>query len=373
MAIVRPFRPNLAEASVYRPFLNMMDLSFYFTGPTLGACLPQLNSLGLERMRVVRYTGYTDFIHWSTAQRFLDFKLGIGSWMLSHRSDLLRYGYVNIVDPIYRFCFQIAGLLQPSQKLIMVRWENQYGRYNQIWMAPRYVNRVFKRTDVMVCVTKASMYSLQLPPNCAPQVVQIYPGIDLRGISRHGENGRSQNDPPVVLFVGRLQWTKGLPVLLAAMSILRKHFHLPVRLKVVGSGKVEPFRNLTQTLELQDFVEFLGTLSNSTVRQMMETADLFCFPSLVSPSWMEQFGFALVEAMAHALPVVAFDSGSIREICGDDGIYASTGNAFSLAEGLATVLRDASLAAERGRRLQLRAFKEFDADCQGTKMLKALL
>lgn len=104
----------------------------------------------------------------------------------------------------------------------------------------------------------------------------------------------------------------------------------------------------------------------------METADLFCFPSLVSPSWMEQFGFALVEAMAHALPVVAFDSGSIREICGDDGIYASTGNAFSLAEGLATVLRDARLARERGHRLQLRAFKEFDADCQGTKMLKAL-
>jgi glycosyltransferase involved in cell wall biosynthesis len=373
MAVVRPFRPNLAEMAVYRPFLGLMDLSFYFTGPGQPDCLAQLNALGLEGIKAVRYTGYTDFIRSSIWQRFVDFKVGLGSYMLSDRAGLVRHDYVNIVDPIYGFCHQIARSVRPNQKLIMVRWENQYGRYDRIWMASRCARRVFNRTDVIVCVTRASLYSLRLPQDCSAKVVQIYPGIDVRHIETKSDRGRIRNDPPVALFVGRLQWTKGLQVLLVAVSILRQYMRLPIRLKIVGGGDEKPFRNLTETLVLQDSVEFLGVVPNARVRHLMEAADLFCFPSLLSPNWMEQFGFSLVEAMAHALPVVAFDSGAIREICGDDGVYASTGNAFSLAEALAALLRDESTAADRGRRLRLRALQEFDADRQGAKMVGAVL
>ena len=373
MAIVRPFRPNVAEMAVYRPFLRLADLSFYFTCPSLPEYLAQLNSLGLEGIKAFRYTGYTDFIRSSVWQRFIDFKVGLGSYMLSQRTGLIRHDYVNIVDPIYAFCDQIARLLRPSQRLVMVRWENQYGRYDRIWMASRRARRVFKRTDVIVCVTKASLYSLQLPRDCSAKVVQIYPGIDLRHIDTQNHGGRTRNDPPIILFVGRLQWTKGLQILLAAISIVRKHMRLPIRLRIIGGGDEKPFRNLAESLELHDSVEFLGVLPNETVRHLMQGANLFCFPSLLSCNWMEQFGFALVEAMAHALPVVAFDSGAIKEICGDDGVYASTGNAFALADALAAVLRDEKLAADRGHRLRLRVLEEFDADRQGTKMMGSVL
>ena len=82
---------------------------------------------------------------------------------------------------------------------------------------------------------------------------------------------------------------------------------------------------------------------------------------------------AVVEAMAHGLPVVAFDSGSIREICGEDAVYASTGNAHSLAEGIAQIIESPRDSWIRGKRLQARALREFDANMQGGKMLEAIL
>jgi glycosyltransferase involved in cell wall biosynthesis len=176
-----------------------------------------------------------------------------------------------------------------------------------------------------------------------------------------------------VLFVGRLQWTKGIQTLLAAMRILRERKQVDVDLWVIGGGGKAPFEALAEELCVRDRVLFLGTLCNTEVRTKMAEADVFCFPSLLSPNLMEQFGFAGVEAMAAGLPVVAFDSGSIREICGEDAVYASTGNAFSLAEGIARILDNRVDAQKRGEKLRRRSFLEFDAVGQGRKMLEAIL
>ena len=104
----------------------------------------------------------------------------------------------------------------------------------------------------------------------------------------------------------------------------------------------------------------------------MGAADLYCQPSLVTPNWMEQFGFAMVEAMASGLPVAAFDSGSIREVAGEDAVYGTVGDPASLAEALGELLRNPVKARARGERLRQRAAREFDADRQGAKMLAAI-
>jgi glycosyltransferase involved in cell wall biosynthesis len=161
--------------------------------------------------------------------------------------------------------------------------------------------------------------------------------------------------------------------LLVALRILRQRKQVEADLWVVGGGDKAPFQRLTHELELQERVTFLGTLSNAEVGKKMSEADLFCFPSLLSPNWMEQYGFAAVEAMAHGLPIVAFDSGSIREICGDYAVYASAGNAHSLAEGIAQILEGRADAKVRGEKLRQRALHEFDADRQGSKMLEVVL
>jgi glycosyltransferase involved in cell wall biosynthesis len=379
MAIVRAYRPNLAEISVYRPFLERFKLTFFFSGLDPEDSRNQLDGFGLNTMRTVGYTSPTDLVPSGFFRRVVDFKIGFGSYMLTHLSEVLSHDYINVVDPIFGFTYQIAGSIRPDQKLIVVRWENIYGRYERVWMAAHRANRVLRRADLIVCISRASLSTLCIPQGFSGKVVQIYPGIDLRGVNPNGSRVTARDTQstsnkrfPTILFVGRLQWTKGLQVLLVAMRILRERAGLETDLWVIGGGDQAPFQKLTKELGLRERVQFLGTLSNREVRGKMAEADLFCFPSLLSPNWMEQYGFALVEAMAHGLPVVTFDSGSIREICGEDAVYASTGNAHSLAEGIAKILENRAEALVRGERLRQRAFREFDADQQGKKLLEVI-
>jgi glycosyltransferase involved in cell wall biosynthesis len=379
MAIVRASRPNLAEFSVYRPFMEHFDLAFFLSGVDVEKYRAQLEAFGLGGARVIRYTCVSDLVPSELARRGLDYKIGIGSYMLNHLRDVLCHDYINVVDPAFGFTHQILSRIRPDQKLIIVRWENIFGRYDRIWMAASRADQVLRRADTIICVTQAGLSTLRLPSGFLGRVAQVYPGIDMRGVSSNGSGRVTHNassggeSRPVVLFVGRLQWTKGLQALLVAVDVLRQKKQLHVNVWVIGGGDKAPFEALVKSLELQERVSFMGTLSNSDVREKMASADIFCFPSLLSPNWMEQYGFAVVEAMAQGLPVVAFDSGSIREICGEDAVYASTGNAHSLAEGIASILENRAGAETRGKRLRQRAFLEFDAVEQGRKMLDAIL
>lgn len=378
MAVVRGYRPNLAEMALYRPFTDHFDLSFYFAGLPLTTARCQLNDLGLGNLRAVRYRSYADFVSWEPVRRVIDSKVGLGACLLSKLDEIASHEYVNIVDPIYAFTYQVARRLRAEQKLVLVRWENIYGRFDRVWLASRYAPRVLSRADLIICVSKAALSTLAAPPEFSGRIVHIYPGIDLRKIEEYPQMGTTapRSDPlqvPTLLFVGRLQWTKGLSILLPAFKILLTQFGQNARLRIVGGGDLKGYTKLAEKLGISNCVEFLGFTSLQTVRTLMCEAYAFCFPSLASPNWAEQYGFALVEAMAHGLPVVAFDTGVIREICGDHATYASAGNAYSLAEAMATILVQRNEAELHGQRLRERAFREFDADKQGRKMEEAIL
>ena len=121
-----------------------------------------------------------------------------------------------------------------------------------------------------------------------------------------------------------------------------------------------------------DDVHVVGTLPNAQVRERLAAAHVYCQPSVVSRTWCEQFGFAVVEAMALGRPVVACDTGALREIVGEDGEYAGARNASALAAAIARVLDDPTAAA-RGARLAARARARYSASTQGALMRRVLL
>src|SRR5579884_1799488 len=69
----------------------------------------------------------------------------------------------------------------------------------------------------------------------------------------------------------------------------------------------------------------------------------------VHPSLCESFGFPLVEAMAHGLPVVAADLPVHREMCGAAALYYRATDPAGLAEAVHRLAGDAAARAELGR------------------------
>lgn len=118
-----------------------------------------------------------------------------------------------------------------------------------------------------------------------------------------------------LLYVGRLLEWKGIDIALRAVRQL-KHWHLDVRFTIVGDGPAKPrLTRLAQRLQLSEIVEWVGCIPQRDVEDYYRTADLLVFPSL-----RDSGGMAVLEAMAHGLPVVCTELGGpgvmVNEHCG---------------------------------------------------------
>src|SRR5262249_15060648 len=133
---------------------------------------------------------------------------------------------------------------------------------------------------------------------------------DLRPFSAPSLRPRRYADGRInILFLGRLEERKGLPVLLSAYERLCAD-GLPVRLLIAGAGEEEQaLRRFVLEHKLRDVV-FIGAFEDSERAGWYSTCDIFCAPSLYG----ESFGIVLAEAMASGKPVVAAANAGYRTL-----------------------------------------------------------
>jgi glycosyltransferase involved in cell wall biosynthesis len=112
--------------------------------------------------------------------------------------------------------------------------------------------------------------------------------------------------------VGRLHPMKNQERLIRAFAAVAQA-RPEARLQVIGAGPLErALAQLVEQLGLQGRVELTGYRAD--VRNLVENADCFAFPSLA-----EAFGLAAVEAMARRVPVIASSWGALPEVVGELG------------------------------------------------------
>jgi phosphatidyl-myo-inositol alpha-mannosyltransferase len=175
-------------------------------------------------------------------------------------------------------------------------------------------------------------------------------GIDLA--THVARRGRPPGREPVLLFVGRPEPRKGLPVLLEAFARLPGE----ARLELVGPEESEIDQAEVLPSSARARIRAHCRVSDETRLRLLHEADVLCAPSLAG----ESFGVVLVEGMAAGLPVVASAlPGYVDVLPPSCGRLVPPGDAAALADALAGLLADPALRARLGA-AGLRAARRFD-------------
>ncbi|MEM4406528.1 MAG: glycosyltransferase [Candidatus Methanomethylicaceae archaeon] len=153
-----------------------------------------------------------------------------------------------------------------------------------------------------------------------------------------------------LIFVGRLEYEKGLDILFHALVLLRQR-RLHPRLLIVGAGsQSERLRGLAARLQLSSQVVFVGYQSD--VRRFLREARIF-----VLPSRTEGLPVSLLEAMATGKGIIATSSGGIVDAVenNQEAILVPPGDASALADAIAKMLEEPQRLQSMGRAAQARA------------------
>jgi glycosyltransferase involved in cell wall biosynthesis len=94
-------------------------------------------------------------------------------------------------------------------------------------------------------------------------------------------------------------------------------------------------------------------------------------PSIATRTVQEQFGIALIEAMASGKPVLSTHCGAIDEVVGPAGLLVQANDYYRLAEGLRALALDAELRDRLGSEARERVQRLFTREVIGGQVASA--
>lgn len=163
-------------------------------------------------------------------------------------------------------------------------------------------------------------------------------------------------DPPTVLYVGRVSPEKGVDVAIAALAELEHRHGRVATLRVVGDGPPrhrDELAGLAAARGVGDRVRFTGPLRGAALHEEISRAAVWVVPSV----WDEPAPMVAVEAGLARVPLVASRVGGVPELlrAPSEALHFERGDAAACADRLAETLRGGPAVEERVRRGAARA------------------
>lgn len=231
-----------------------------------------------------------------------------------------------------------------------------------------FLRRVLARVDRIVVTSlnymRTSPHLQAFTEKCA--VIPL--GIDLtpflKDSSGKAELIRKEFGAPIILFVGKLRYYKGLQYLINAME------GVSARLLVIGDGPMEQeWKTIAEKPEIRDKVVFLGEIGGESLADYYQAADIFVLPACERS---EAFGLVQIEAMASGLPVISTELGtgtSFVNVHEKTGLVVPPKDSQRLREAIITLLGNEDLRKAMGRRARDRAIREFSVETMAEKIM----
>lgn len=176
------------------------------------------------------------------------------------------------------------------------------------------------------------------------------------------EKNTESNNPPVILFMSRIEPKKGLNLLIPALERVLATGHR-FQFVLAGSNPQDPayeaqIHTQIQQSSLAEYTTITGFVTGEEKARLLQTADLF-----VLPSYYENFGIAVAEAMVAGIPVVISDGVQIWEqVKQAEAGWVSQCEELEIATLIGSALQNQQERQRRGRNAKQFALQQYSWD-----------
>jgi glycosyltransferase involved in cell wall biosynthesis len=257
-------------------------------------------------------------------------------------------------DLVAGYCCRTLGvpyLIQPHGSLDPFIHRRHRGRKR--FMEWGFQNRNIREASAILFTTAAER-ELAAPFTFGTPGVVVPLGIDLDECAARPEPGSFRRrhpeigDKPIILFFGRINFKKGLDILARAFGVVARQ-RQDVHLVIAGPD------NDGWGARVRPWLEEAGVLGRTTFTGMLLGPDKLAVlqdaAMFVLPSYSENFGIAVIEAMAAGLPVIISDRVNIwQEVQAGRAGRVIPCDAGALADQILDLLTHPDAAAGMGQK-----------------------
>ncbi len=315
-----------------------------------------------------------NLFYFPTVRRFSTNEMGL----VSARNIWLALSqYARFLRDLYRFRPQIVhihtsqglGWLKDSFYVVVsnlfgckivlhvhaAEYDQLYGKKPRLWQ--QYTRKIMNMADAVIAVSAEWKKALAaIVP--ADRIYTFKPCLDVAVFEQ--KRPLPANGTVNAFFMGTVGGRKGTFDLVEAMGrppVQQTSLHTWIAGDEEKQGDLQKISATLDALQLAEKCELVGTVQGERKAQLLRDADIF-----VLPSYNEGLPFAIIEAMAAGLPVVATPVGGIPEIIrdGENGFLVSPGDVDGLAERLAQLAIDPALRQTMGEHNRRYAERELD-------------
>ena len=275
----------------------------------------------------------TDLPRFPLRKQILNRTIGGEQWLIGLKSVIKPGSIVHTAETYTPYTHQAVLLRQRGiiKKLICTCWETIPHTNEKLASFRSWKKQAYRYVDLFHTPTLRAKQALIQEGVDPGKIVVIPYGIDLTRF--HPAKTKSKHVKPIILMVARPVTEKGIKI----------------------------FRQLAHELvSIADF-RLVSSASYQDMPAIYRQADIFFLPSQTTPTWEEQYGMSLVEAMASGLPIVTTTSRAIPEVVGPVALISAPNDYQDLRANLTKLIADPALRAQFSHRSLARAHHLYDS------------
>jgi glycosyltransferase involved in cell wall biosynthesis len=274
----------------------------------------------LKRLRIDYYATHRDGTKLGKllffSSQFLVVLFKIPSYKILHFHTSIGWSYIRL-----SIIFLSAKIFR-KKTIWHVHTGEMLTYYADSSLLEKYIIKfVLRNADVVIALSS----------NCKKMIEDIEPRASIKillntvNVTDYEVNNRKIHDPVNVLLLGRLEYRKGIHIILKAIKILADK---NISFVLAGDGDIEGTRKFVKENCFETKVSVPGWISGDQKLALLKEADIY-----ILPSYQEGLPISILEAMSAGLPIISTPVGGIPDAVtdGENGYLIEPGDSEALA------------------------------------------